>query len=156
RRTRATDAAARAAPGARASLRAVDGCGRRRLREEVAHGRADLGRLPPFAAVDGGAVLPAVGDRQHAALHLEHAAGDVARVRAAGAIALAVTPYRPISAASTNVSAAIPALAAAYAPWPTAPMSPAPDDVLTMRPSTAAPAFAWSRHHSVAWRVVAK
>lgn len=37
---------------------------------------------------------------------------SVMRVRAAGAIALTVTPYRLISAAPTSVSAAIPALAA--------------------------------------------
>ena len=34
------------------SLRAVDRRGRRRLREQLAHGRADLGRLPARAAVD--------------------------------------------------------------------------------------------------------
>ena len=37
---------------------------------------------------------------------------SVIRVRADGAIALTVTPYRPNSAAATRVSAAIPALAA--------------------------------------------
>src|SRR5271166_1718221 len=37
---------------------------------------------------------------------------SVIRVRADGAIALTVTPYRPISAAPTRVSAAMPALAA--------------------------------------------
>ena len=50
----------------------------------------------------------------------------------------------------------MPAFAAEYAPWPTAPMSPAPDDVFTIRPSTSAPSLACARHHSVAWRVVAK
>lgn len=37
---------------------------------------------------------------------------SVMRVRAAGAIALTVMPYRPNSAAPTRVNAAIPALAA--------------------------------------------
>jgi len=38
---------------------------------------------------------------------------SVIRVRAAGAIAFAVTPYAPISAAACTVSSAMPALAAA-------------------------------------------
>src|SRR6478609_4019029 len=81
---------------------------------------------------------------------------SVMRVRAAGAIAFAVTPYRPSSADSTIVSAAMPALAALYAPWPTLPMRPAPDDVFTTRASTAIPDFCCSRQNAPAARVGAK
>ncbi|SDG64446.1 hypothetical protein SAMN05216553_11017 [Lentzea fradiae] len=43
---------------------------------------------------------------------IEAKADEVIRVRAAGAMALTVTPYLPSSAAATNVNDAIPALAA--------------------------------------------
>ena len=44
-----------AAPGARGSLRAVHRRGRRSLREQLAHGGADRGRLPARAVVDAAA-----------------------------------------------------------------------------------------------------
>ena len=77
---------------------------------------------------------------------------SVMRVRAAGAMALAVMPYRASSAAWISVSVAMPALADEYDDWPTDPRMPAPDDVLMMRASTASPAFDRSRHQAAACR----
>ena len=69
-------------------------------------------------------------------------APSVIRVRATGAIALTVTPYRPSSWAATSVSPAMPAFAAEYVAWPTDPWSPAPDEVLMTRAARRRPAFA--------------
>ena len=74
------------------------------------------------------------------------------RVRAAGAMALAVTPMRPSSADCTSVRLAIAPLAAEYAAWATEPMMPAPDEVLMIRPATGSPAFDRDRQYCAAWR----
>ncbi|GAB2807796.1 hypothetical protein GCM10022221_01340 [Actinocorallia aurea] len=60
-----------------ASACAVDGFGHGGLGEEPVDGRADLGGLPAGAAVEPGAVPPAVGDADHAALDLEDPPRDV-------------------------------------------------------------------------------
>ena len=72
-------------------------------------------------------------------------APSVIRVLATGAIALTVTPYRPISWAATSVSPAMPALAAEYVAWPTEPCRPAPDEVLMTRAARWRPSLASAR-----------
>ena len=72
-------------------------------------------------------------------------APSVIRVFATGAMALTVTPYRPISWAATRVSPAMPALAAEYVAWPTEPCSPAPELVLMTRAARCRPSLASAR-----------
>ena len=50
--------------------------------DDISDCRADLVHRPAFVLARGRPVLPAVGDAQHPALHLEHAAGDVGRLLA--------------------------------------------------------------------------
>ncbi len=83
-------------------------------------------------------------------------APSVIRVLATGAIALTVTPYRPISAAATSVMPAMPALAAEYVVWPIEPWSPAPDEVLMTRASRWRPSLDSVRQYAPACRSGAK
>ena len=83
-------------------------------------------------------------------------APSVIRVRATGAIAFTVTPYRPSSCAATSVIPAMPAFAAEYVVCPTDPCSPAPYDVLITRAARCRPSLLSARQYAPACRSGAK